>query len=201
MAQRPANYHGEFRYQKLDNDNEFRILTILPAKSDGYLRCKLRHEPLPATSVDIEPRPYDAISWYWGADESLAHIYIVSDKGNEEMLSVRPNLIEALQGLQDRQDPAKRFWIDAVCINQRDTHERDLQVQHMFKIYGCAQNVCIWLGKHKDNSALALKFIRERVCDLGAFEETTKDMSASEEWKALAALMNRPWFSRRWGKF
>lgn len=187
-----------FKYRKLDNDREFRTLTILEDR-DSRLRCQLTQHRLPSKFPKSEPLEYDAISWYWGGDEELTSIVVVGDDGEDKMLSVRPNLVETLKGL--RSHGFKRFWIDALCINQSDTHERDLQVQHMFEIYSYAQNVCIWLGHHENHSELALKFIKERVCDLGAFEKITRDESAKEEWKALAALMNRPWFSRRWGKF
>ncbi|OTA69208.1 hypothetical protein K449DRAFT_384126 [Hypoxylon sp. EC38] len=39
------------------------------------------------------------------------------------------------------------FWIDAVCINQRDVQECAEQVKLMRRLYTTASMVCIWLGK------------------------------------------------------
>ena len=74
-------------------------------------------------------------------------------------------------------------------MNQDNNEEKSKQVKLMFEIYGYAQNVCIWLGDHEHNSELAMKFIRERVCDLGAFALVIEDESTKEEWKAFAAVM------------
>jgi hypothetical protein len=38
------------------------------------------------------------------------------------------------------------FWIDAICINQKDSDERGQQVQFMAKIYNQAHRVIVWLG-------------------------------------------------------
>lgn len=194
-----------FEYTDLDSDTEFRTLEIL-GEREGHLRCRLTHHPLPKIS-DPHRIEYDAISWYWGSEKvSLTSIWIVDTDKNgkdvDKLFSVRPKLVEALRGLRGKgsSGPSTNFWIDAVCINQGKPDERDLQVQHMFEIYSCAQNVCIWLGAHdeENNSRLALSFIRVHLGDVGAFEKITKDGGAKDEWKALAALMNRHWFSRRW---
>lgn len=192
---------ADYVYTALDNDNEFRLLTIfgtckpIGAKEE-ILRCTLTHYDLPSK----HPVRYDAISWNWGKKERLEKIHIVGDNDQDQdrVLLVRDTLIQTLKGLRNRGGPSGTFWIDAVCINQKNTHERDLQVRNMFEIYSCAESVCIWLGDHENNSSMAFEFIEKRVCDLTAFEELTEGYQ--EEWKAFAALMNRPWFSRRWGE-
>lgn len=85
-----------------------------------------------------------------------------------------------------------------MCIDQEDAHEKDLQVAMMADIYSNAQSVCIWLGEHAEKSEAALKFISEKVSDIGEFENITNDPVFADEWRALGALMIRPWFSRRW---
>jgi hypothetical protein len=39
------------------------------------------------------------------------------------------------------------LWIDALCIDQANTHERQHQVQQMGQIYAKAKEVVVWLGK------------------------------------------------------
>jgi hypothetical protein len=41
------------------------------------------------------------------------------------------------------QYPGRHFWIDAICINQRDLAERAVQVQIMRHIYKSAGNVVV----------------------------------------------------------
>ncbi|KAM3536112.1 hypothetical protein MY4038_000578 [Beauveria bassiana] len=41
---------------------------------------------------------------------------------------------------------SKPIWIDAICVNQHDLLERNIQVSMMTQIYGQAQSVIIWLG-------------------------------------------------------
>lgn len=43
--------------------------------------------------------------------------------------------------------PEPLLWIDAICINQDDTVEKNHQVQQMGRIYASADWVLIWLGR------------------------------------------------------
>jgi hypothetical protein len=47
---------------------------------------------------------------------------------------------------------ARLLWIDALCINQCDDHEKSLQLAMMGKIYCQAGSVVAWLGPEEDNS-------------------------------------------------
>lgn len=61
------------------------------------------------------------------------------------LLYVRTNLYDALKHLRDLQ--IKRvFWIDAICINQSDVHERNHKIAKMAQIYTLASRTIIWLG-------------------------------------------------------
>lgn len=52
-------------------------------------------------------------------------------------------------------------WIDALCINQNDTIERNEQVARMCDIYLCASQVLVWLGLRDGISDKAINFISE----------------------------------------
>lgn len=42
------------------------------------------------------------------------------------------------------------FWIDAICINQKDKMEKSKQVRLMESIYRSANRVIVWLGESDD---------------------------------------------------
>jgi hypothetical protein len=51
------------------------------------------------------------------------------------------------------------LWIDAICINQHETQERNHQVSQMGIIFKQAAMVIVWLGDADDTSALAFRFL------------------------------------------
>ncbi|EGX95782.1 ankyrin and HET domain protein [Cordyceps militaris CM01] len=51
-----------------------------------------------------------------------------------------------VSGAVVRHHRSKPIWIDAICVNQNDVLERNIQVSMMTQIYGQAQSVIIWLG-------------------------------------------------------
>ncbi|KAK2004238.1 hypothetical protein LX36DRAFT_696244 [Colletotrichum falcatum] len=70
---------------------------------------------------------------------------------NGRDILVPHNLEKAL--LRIRRGPevaGKKFWIDAVSINQTDDEERSSQVKLMAAIYSSADSVLIWLGEEDD---------------------------------------------------
>jgi hypothetical protein len=60
-------------------------------------------------------------------------------------LSITPNLHEALRRLRCT-TTTQLLWADAICINQDDIDERNIQVNMMSEIYTKAASVAIWLG-------------------------------------------------------
>jgi hypothetical protein len=69
----------------------------------------------------------------------------------------------------------------------------------MDRIYHGADMVYVWLGASNEENDLAMKFIhrlhKQLFWELGPF---VKNIGYAPSWKALRALIARPWFSRRW---
>ena len=221
IAYMPADI---YKYGKFKHPKEIRVLVLLGPNdkntpNDEDIYCRIHHQILPPRFVDTSLKrgqstqvekskedvakkllDYEAVSWTWGDQQNTSSVFVDAGKAKGviqwKTISVRKNLIQVLKRLR-RPETSRNLWVDGICIEQEDEYEKDLQVAMMADIYGNATNVCVCLGEHDQESELALKFIRDTISDLGAFEEfTTKKFS--EEWKALAALMNRAWFSRRW---
>jgi hypothetical protein len=95
----------------------------------------------------------------------------------------------------------RKFWIDAICINQDDLDEKSAQIPLMAQIYPQAEAVNVWLGPSDKHSNRALKFIKNNVLKLWEFDDLcrkNRDNDMSEDWYAFTELLNRNWFSRRW---
>ena len=67
---------------------------------------------------------YDALSWCWGKRKSDAEIKI--KKGLQQYVKyVQPSLVAALRALRHKTHDL-HLWVDAVCINQVDTAEKNV---------------------------------------------------------------------------
>ena len=140
---------------------------------------------------------YEALSYSWGTGEIDRHIKICVGSSKPYTFGVRSNLFAALKQL--RLFEPRPLWIDAICINQNNHDEKNAQVPKMPKIYSGAQNVCVWLGDEDEDqgSRLAINYIR-RALNLDDFDRLVADSRTPQEWQALASVMTKPWFSRRW---
>ncbi|OCL14918.1 HET-domain-containing protein [Glonium stellatum] len=136
--------------------------------------------------------PYEALSYCWGSESPSSPILV-----NESyQISVRANLESALRRLRHK-EKSRYLWIDAICINQEDIQEKAHQVARMADIYNEAGQVNVWLGEENEDSALAIDFIKRHLLNLEEFDYLTT-VPAKREWSALARLLRRPWFTRRW---
>ena len=72
-----------------------------------------------------------------------------------------------------------------------------MQVARMAEIYSKARDVLIWLGKAYNASSTAMDFI-PRILNLEESDALISKEANRKQWTALADLMKREWFSRRW---
>jgi hypothetical protein len=149
-----------------------------------------------ATPARSKAHSYEAVSWCWGRDP-YDQILRVHRGDNVYAFPISRNLKKAFWALR-KPNEVRQLWIDAICIDQSKTEERNQQVPRMGKIYGKATNVCIWLGEGTDDSKLAMDFIKDKVLQLWRFDELIENRNMAKQWAALIRLMKRPWFSRRW---
>lgn len=116
---------------------------------------------------------YRALSYTWGKPNVTTQIRL-----NGRDWSVTTNLDAALRAmrrrLRRRNDDPRRFsiWIDAICINQGDTKEKDYQVPMMGDIYASAQEVLIWTGEADEDSCAAVELVLRWASLLGQLDQT-----------------------------
>ncbi|OCL02264.1 HET-domain-containing protein [Glonium stellatum] len=171
--------------------NTIRILTILPGRDKDEIRCRVAQR---------ENEEYEALSWCWGTTPETATIQILADdRAQDATMLIKPNLERALRRLRLPKDE-RILWVDAICIDQADRHERNMQVAMMSEIYERAEKVDVWLGDEEHDSQMALDFIKNEIADLDRFDELVKSKNtvSTDKWRALTALLTREWFERRW---
>lgn len=142
---------------------------------------------------------YQALSYTWGEDAPTRQMLRILKDGSFSFLSIKPNLDDALRQLRKfiPQNSSQLFWIDAICINQDDVSEKNMQIKKMAMIYNRADSVSVWLGREDKDSHRAIDFIK-KLLELNDFDPLIRDPGTPPDWAALLNLMRREWFNRRW---
>ena len=156
-------------------------------------------------NVDLETAPvYEALSYTWGDSKKERSISCGS-----ESIAITANLATALVQLRNTDRP-RILWIDQICINQDDVHERNKQVALMHRIYSKAENVVIWLGEEGPDDGMAFGFVPillSYLPPLSAGHGATQQglvagqalpIVGSPAWIALSRIFSRPYFRRSW---
>ena len=190
----PDRASQRYRYLPLDSSkNEIRLLKVLYATySDEPIKCVLFH-----TSLDEAP-PYQALSYSWGDRSTAFPIKI-----NAGEVAITQNLKLALQRLRPSVSTDQFIiWVDALCINQQDIPERNIQTSKMREIYQNAEKVLVWIGCESSGSGRAIQLARElNSCpkaDVRKFLIETFKKSHYEKIESLVSLFRRQYWWRIW---
>ncbi|KAK0628742.1 heterokaryon incompatibility protein-domain-containing protein, partial [Bombardia bombarda] len=173
-------------YDELDTTiKQIRVLELFPGDDADPIQCKTHR-------VNLADYPsYTALSYVWGDARRTESITF---NGNSDF-SVTHNLWVALHHLRKGNRGSVFLWVDALCINQTHFDEKSRQVEHMGEIYRQATKTCIFLGASADDSDHAIDVL-ERLD--GANLQSDANTLTDRDLRALAALMQRPWWSRVW---
>ena len=138
---------------------------------------------------------YEALSYTWGNPSDTTPCDL-----NGQPHQITKNLEAALKQLRWRSRP-RHLWVDAICINQLDTLERNHQVPLMKRIYECATRTLVWLGPSSPDSDIAMKLLSHVAKSFNPDEYVAKSLmhrADQHKWEAVARLISRPWFRRVW---
>lgn len=109
-----------YGYQDLKSANAIRLLRLRPGgKKATEVECELFEE-----NLDRNPS-YEALSWSWGG-ESWDHSIRIHHLGTVYSFDVPETLVAALKALRLRKKN-RQLWIDAICINQVNSDEKNRQ--------------------------------------------------------------------------
>jgi Heterokaryon incompatibility protein (HET) len=230
-----------YTYLPLPSKRHIRLLHLLPRAevpfpSPFWSDAETIHCSIKIISLDEKPE-YDALSYTWGNpitvyenEEQAKAGAKIFDKSREIVcngapLTVSANLYDALiairrvprdvfKGFIER-PRAENIWIDAICINQNDTAERNAQVAIMDQIYSAAQMTIAWLGRDDAFTRPAAQVLQE-FCKIpkdtidsmkqhDIFQPQNQDYKLlgfrrieDIEWLSVYAFLNRNWFRRAW---
>ena len=125
----------QYTYESL-KPGEIRLLK--PANPDDGLSWTIE-----IASIDAASLEFDALSYTWGSQSQTFPIAC-----NGLAMRVHHNLHTTLPYLARRSGnwATRPIWVDAVCINQADNDEKQVQIRLMNTLYRRAKKVWVWLG-------------------------------------------------------
>lgn len=213
-------------YQPLEED-QIRLLHLSLDDNEPHgIALSLCHVTLGNSKSE-----YIALSYTWDRPEPLDHdptfqpdkIWRLNCNGG--FIEVRQNLFDFLQQVRRAGSNKSTFWIDAICINQKDNKEKSEQVLRMGQIYAASSQVWIWLGS-RPISTEAQQILEEFIpalledCQnrkydyrfyrsIDILDEKSSNVIIQaigyEKWamwkntnKKYWALFHRNWFARGW---
>lgn len=128
-------------YERTLCANEFRLLCLSAVKnSSGLIHVTLE------TCQDDDYPEYETVSYAWGGEngDNTRRNPIYIGQYWDVLLQTR-NCWSLLQYLQPRSG-IRLVWVDAICIDQSSTLEKDTQVAKMANIYQRCLRVVVYLG-------------------------------------------------------
>ncbi|KAF7934957.1 uncharacterized protein EAE98_003002 [Botrytis deweyae] len=192
-----------FQYLPLERTSDIRLLQTSLSPGSKRLYGKFTQ-----VSLDVVPSirvPYAAISYHWGSADTCDQIRF--DEGHYLGLnSSAGKFLRSFAAHLDFEFEPCFLWIDALCINQNCNIEKGSQVRQIGRIHSSALQVLAWIGDESTDSDLAMDFV-VTLHDLMIYFGTPSFSDVisvpgcehrSPGWKALDALLQRPWFSRTW---
>ena len=148
---------------------------------------------------------YEAISYVWGLKRQK-EMPVMLDGGR---FGVPENVYSILRR-RSSFFASRLVWIDTICINQNNNHEKADQVRMMKDIYAKASRVFVCLGE-SPNAWLAVTMLNELVLMKSLLTPKalgdqivgmTSGFDMDEMLKlrvvALLELLHNPWFERVW---
>jgi hypothetical protein len=166
------------------DDNEFRLVKI---ERDESLNPPIQ---LRVSHFSAKDAPgYTALSYSRGSQQDKRDIAI-----NGCRVECAANLLSFLQ-TSDISDQPQWYWIDALCINQSNIHERNHQISLLSDIYSSATKVIAYLGPAAEESDTAFDLITR--FNNGSGDAPFKALDRYYE-TAILPLLKRSYWRRLW---
>lgn len=171
-----------FQYSPLVEQDSIRLLVIQPGQPGSEVHCNLIYTTLSSCHDNIFDH-YTALSYVWGDPIDNRVIFV-----NGTIFEVTKNLSDALENIRHEHQHL-RLWADAICIDQSNYAERNIQVALMRQIYSFASFTIIYLGKPTTD-----------YCDslLAAMSLGSTKFDRNSRHTIATQILSRAWFTRVW---
>jgi hypothetical protein len=179
----------DYQYQRLNYKLglEIRLIVLYPGRElddlvFDIIYCNLLDKPV-----------YEAVSYTWATVDGDASLSShASCRGKQ--IAITKNCDSMLRVLR-RQGTNRTIWVDAICIDQENTEERNHQVRLMATIYSNASQVVAYLGPTSEHTNGSI----DRVIDhlegnFSAMLNRTDTRNALD----VAVFLRMPYFDRVW---
>lgn len=197
----PSSSSSSYKYSPLEK-NHIRLVKILPSTPGSSVNCTIHH-----ASLDVgqgKPPRYIALSYVWGDTANAPNIQL-----NGCSFRVTQNLYGVLSVLGHGDAELRRhyFWIDAVCIDQKNATEKAKQVGRMSEIYTTADDVICWLSPGTCTERNRRLFERCKTCELikflhhlgsGSSPDQSPNLLLDSLKDEFLRAVHSQWFTRVW---
>ncbi|KAI0178133.1 heterokaryon incompatibility protein-domain-containing protein [Pestalotiopsis sp. NC0098] len=160
-----------YQYEPLPTGDYIRLLHLYPSPYGVPLTARLE-----VISISDAPT-YECLSYVWGSDVREYSLEIMTDSPEESndlgTIPITRSLFDALSDLRPLPENGglpRALWADAVCINQQNIVEKNIQVPLMGQIYQNAKTVVAYLcsdptGSIFSNFLLSMEEIQAKAND------------------------------------
>jgi hypothetical protein len=159
-----------------------RLIVLFPGSSSEPLCCTVN-------TANPHKEEYDAISYTWatedGDDSKTGRIHCP-----DGVVAITENCEAALRQLRLRSTP-RQLWVDAICIDQSNTKERNHQVGLMDQIFRSASTVHICIHDPGRRYKEFIEWLRTGTDPDSLIDPTSAIIQARE-------LFRRRYFTRVW---
>jgi hypothetical protein len=150
---------------------------------------------------------FSCLSYSWGESSATKKILV-----NGHEVAVGINLEAALRSLRKQSQfrDGLLLWVDAICINQGNTSEKEKSVRDMQNIFSAAHSVTVWLGpgtEETDNAIRTISGFIARYSETSDSDENSLEVPllpcpplyyATTIYPAIVQLMDRRYWRRLW---
>lgn len=176
----------DYQYKRLNYElgQEIRLVVLYPGKELEEIACDIIH-------VNLLDKPmYEAISYTWATEDGDLSMSAKIQCRNKDIAITR-NCESVLRSLRLK-GRNRKIWVDAICIDQRNTLERNHQVKLMATIYTNASQVVACLTTDASSSfERVLMLLDGSSCQSNQRQETPSR-------RELERFFCMPYFDRVW---
>lgn len=183
-------------YRPLRGPDEIRLLHLSPC-SEG--NSQVIHGTLVPAYLSERPE-FTALSYTWADASGNRSRFETLFMGSEWVpLPITANCAAALRRLRSSSQ-VRVIWVDAICIDQRNTSERGHQVGLMRDIYSRAVKVISFLGDDAPGLEQSSEGkLMARMADDYFYKGSTVQIYwPPRDERAVQALFERPYWRRVW---